>query len=97
MNNPRNKTAVPRASRHGLGLSETEISELFSDVNWAKSFPPILTVEQAAELLRVPKKTIYDWSSRGVLAGCSRKVGRHLRFLRNRLIEVLFNGEINNK
>ena len=44
-----------------------------------------------ARLLQVPKATIYDWSSRGLLRGCGRKVGKHLRLFRDRLITKIFN------
>jgi hypothetical protein len=75
----------------GLKLSEKETAAAFSDPNWAATFPPVLSVEQAAGLLQVPIGTIYDWSSRGLLTGCSRRVGKHLRFFRDRLILTIFN------
>jgi excisionase family DNA binding protein len=56
--------------------------------------PLVLTVDVAAALLRVPKETIYDWSSRGLLKGCCRKVGKHLRFFRERLLQKVFNDGI---
>lgn len=61
------------------------------DPNLASRFPPVLTTDQAAELLQVPKATLYDWSSRGLLKGCARKVGKHLRFFRDRLLLKIFN------
>jgi excisionase family DNA binding protein len=67
-----------------------ECAALFAVGDWATKFPPILTVDQAAELLQVPKKTVYDWSSRGLLRSCSKRVGKHLRILRDRLIQVTF-------
>ena len=74
-----------------LKLSDQEIASAFSSAHWAERFPPILNVDQAAELVGVPKGTIYTWSSQGLLRGCSRKVGRHLRFFRDRLIKRIFN------
>jgi hypothetical protein len=47
-----------------------ELAALFVDPELANRFPPILSPDQAAELLQVPKNTIYDWSSRGLLDGC---------------------------
>jgi excisionase family DNA binding protein len=76
-----------------LHLSAKEIAAAFSDPHWATRFPPILSVDQAAELLQVPKQTVYDWRSRGLLSGCCRKVGKHLRFFRDRLLLKLFNEE----
>lgn len=76
---------------HKEDLSESEISAMFADPCNTEQFPPILTVDQAAELLQVPKNTIYDWNSRGLLKSCSRRVGRHLRIIRDRLIDHIFN------
>lgn len=74
-----------------LKLSKAEIDSAFQSPTWAERYPPILSIEQAAELLQVPKRTIYDWSSRGLLKGCARKVGKHLRFFRDRLLHKVFN------
>ena len=74
-----------------LKLTKAEIASAFSDPQWAGQFPPVLSVEQVARLLQVPKATVYDWSSRGLLRGCSRRVGKHLRFHRDRLISKVFN------
>ena len=78
-------------TRKNLRLTDEEISELF-DAEYAAKFPPILTVEQAAELLQLSKSTLYEWRSRGLLDNCSRKTGKHVRFVRNRLIQTVFNG-----
>lgn len=75
----------------GIGVTPTEIQQAFAATEWGNKFPPVLTVEQAAELLEIPKSTIYDWSSRGLLRGCSRRVGKHLRIWRDRLLILAFN------
>jgi hypothetical protein len=74
-----------------LRLSDQEIASAFSDPHWSERFPPILTIEQVAELLAYPAGTIRDWRSCGLLVNCSRKVGKHVRFFRNRLIQAVFN------
>jgi hypothetical protein len=79
-----------------LKLSEKEVAAMFADPLWAERFPPILSVKQSSELLQVPVATIYDWSSRGMLRGCSRKVGKHLRFFRDRLLMQVFNEGLSN-
>lgn len=79
------------ADHSSLKLSDQEIASAFSDSEWAKRYPPVLNVDQAAELIGVPKATIYSWSSRGQLKGCARKVGKHLRFFRDRLLKRAFN------
>jgi helix-turn-helix protein len=76
-------------------LTPKEITQAFSDPNWAAKFPPILSADQAAEMVQVPKQTIYDWRSRGRLRGCVRKVGKYLRFWRDRLITRVFVAGIN--
>lgn len=76
---------------NGLKLSEQEIKSAFAEGPWAKQFPPVLTIDQVAELLQVPKSTLYDWRSRGVLDRCSRRVGKRVRFFRDRLIQQIFN------
>lgn len=81
----------------GLALSPKEVASAFADVNWANRFPPVLSVDQAAELLSVPKGTVYLWSSRGLLRGCGRRVGKHLRFFRDRLLHKVFNEGLSNE
>jgi excisionase family DNA binding protein len=80
-----------RRQEGDLKLSKTEIAAIFADTRWATEFPPVLSVDQVARLLQVPKTTIYDWSSRRLLSGCSRRIGKHLRFFRDRLITRVFN------
>ena len=70
-------------------LTDEEIARAFGD-DWGREFPPVLSVEQAAKLAQVPVKTIYDWSSRGLLSGCARKTGKHVRILRSRFVRFLF-------
>lgn len=72
-------------------LTAKELAGCFTDPAWAAAFPPVLTVEQAAALVRVPKLTVYSWSSQGFLKGCSRRAGKHLRILRARFLQRIFN------
>jgi|tagenome__1003787_1003787.scaffolds.fasta_scaffold18588280_2 hypothetical protein len=74
-----------------LNLTDAEIARLFADPETAEKFPPILKLAEAAELLQVPPGTLRDWRSRGLLPGCARKLGREVRFLRDRLIKQVFN------
>lgn len=73
------------------GLTAKETADLFLDPSWASTYPPILTVKEAAALARVPVQTIYTWSSQKLLQGCGRRVGKHLRIIRNKFIQKLFN------
>ncbi len=72
-------------------LTKEELSSLGTDPA-GNPFPPLLTVDQAAELLQVPKATIYAWSSQGRLKGCAKRAGKHLRLHRNRLLTHFVNG-----
>jgi excisionase family DNA binding protein len=74
-----------------LKLGDKEIASTFADPLWAERFPPVMTLDQAAALLQVPKATLYDWRSRGLLGACSRKIGKHVRVFRDRLIRLVFN------
>lgn len=78
-----------------LNLTDIEVARAFADPLWATKYPPILSVEQAADLAGVPKGTIYSWSSSGQLQGVARKVGKHLRIFRDRFVKHIFNGGIN--
>ena len=52
----------------GLNLTEREVAATFESDRWAESFPPVLTIEQAAELLQVRPTTLREWRARGRLA-----------------------------
>lgn len=67
-------------------MSDAEIVRAFQ----GSDYPPILSVDQAARLAGVPKKTIYDWSSRGLLQDIAVRRGKRLRVLRDRFVRFLF-------
>ena len=79
--------AIPR-------YTAKELAGWFTDPHAAAKYPAVLTPDQAADLLQVPKQTIYDWSSRGLLDGCKARVGKHLRLARDRLLDRFFNGKL---
>ena len=74
-----------------LKLTDKEVASSFADPAWAERFPPVLSIDQAADLLQIPRQTIYQWRSRGLLGTCSRRVGKHVRFYRDRLLKKIFN------
>jgi excisionase family DNA binding protein len=49
------------------------------------SLPPVLTIDEAARLLRVNRKTLYELASKGRLPG-TRRVGRIIRVDRDELL-----------
>lgn len=79
------------SKKSSLNLTSREIAAPFKEGLYAEKFPPILKIEQASELIQIPEDTIRDWRSRGLLDKCCAKVGKHLRFYRDRLIKLLFN------
>jgi excisionase family DNA binding protein len=56
-----------------------------------ESVPPVLTVEEAALLLRVNKKTVYEAVARGQLPGV-RRIGKSIRLYRDSLLAWLAAG-----
>jgi len=82
------------AGKNVLRITKEEIASSFATGDWGNRFPPMLTVDQAAELLSVPKATLYAWKSQGKLKGCCQKLGKHLRFFRDRLIQTVMNDGI---
>ena len=81
-----------RRENYKVILDQAELDHVFFD-NSGGRFPPVLNVTQAAELLGVSVKTIYDWSSKGRLRRCSRRRGKRLYFWRDRLIREVFEGK----
>lgn len=81
--------------KKGLNLSDAEIAAAFADSEWGRRYPPVLSTKQAAELLQVPKSTLYAWNSQERLTGCAQRAGKHLLVFRDRLIKHIFNGGLN--
>lgn len=77
--------------RKPLKLSREEIAQSWEVGGWAAKYPPVLTIGQAAELLQIPKETLYQWRSQGKLTGCCQRTGKHLRFFRDRLVLKIMN------
>ena len=80
-----NETEFVMRKKQGDGTHDT--GGLFGG-----GYPPLLTVNQTAELVQIPKKTIYEWSSRGLLQGCSCRAGRHLRIHRDCFLTKFVSG-----
>jgi excisionase family DNA binding protein len=72
-------------------LRKEEIERAFSAE--LDSHPgPILSPAQLAAMLGISLKTIYEWIARGRLDGTFRKRGKHIRFWRDRVVALYFNG-----
>ena len=51
------------SGKEKLRISREEIASAFSTDKYCDRFPPIMNVQQAAELLQVPKHTLYEWNA----------------------------------
>jgi len=49
---------------------------------------PLMTIDELAAFLRIPKATIYNWSYRGG-GPVSYRVGKHLRYRRTDVLTYL--------
>jgi len=83
-----------KSTKKDSTLTAAQAAALFDDPAWGAKYPPLLNVDQAAELLQVPKATIYSWSSQGLLDACKTRAGKHLRLLRDRLLQLLSEGKL---
>jgi excisionase family DNA binding protein len=54
---------------------------------------PIITIEEAAGLLKIPVSSVYRLAQEGKIP--AQKVGRHWRFHRQTLIQWIANGQFN--
>lgn len=70
-------------------LDDADLAATFDGPS-AERFPPVLSVRQVAELLGVPKSTIYHKSSEGKFDGMVTKVAGKLRFFRDKLLKQVF-------
>lgn len=72
-------------SRPGVPLTEQDLAVALTGP-WIERFPPLLTAQQAAELLQVSINAIYHLRCEGRLDGTFTKIAGKLRFWRDRLI-----------
>jgi hypothetical protein len=81
----------------GLNLSSEEIAAPFRDSKWGEEFPPVLEIPQVSSLLHIPIQTLYQMSSQGQFVNCAVKQGKRLVFHRDRLLQTIFNLDLENK
>jgi len=63
-----------------------------NDARQARDLPEVLTVAEAASLLRVNRKTLYESIRRGEIPG-ARHIGGTVRIHRDRLLQWLADGQ----
>jgi excisionase family DNA binding protein len=83
---------VPRPA----AVSQSEVATMFAVEPWSTHYPPMLTIEQVARLLQVSRRTIHQWIAEGKFAGTTSKVGKHRRFLRERVVQNFFRNKDEN-
>lgn len=96
---PRSQTASSleasqdkNADAHGeLARALDEVLRIAAGLGISRALPPVLTVEQAAELLNVDKKTVYVAVQRRVIPGV-RRFGRTVRISTEALMGWLAKG-----
>ena len=68
------------------------IDEIREALSKHPQFKVILSPKEFATLLGLSVKTIYEWISKGRLNGALRKRGKHNLILRDRALELVFDG-----
>ena len=72
-------------------MSDDRIQALIAE--YASTYPPLLTAEQAAEIAGVSVGTIHNWSCDGRLNGCKATFGR-LRIHRDAFVRLIATGHL---
>jgi hypothetical protein len=73
-------------------LSREEIARTFTG-RTAEQYPPILSPQQLAGLLRLSVKSIHHWIAQGHFDGAFRKRGKHVLIWRARALDLLLKGK----
>jgi hypothetical protein len=73
-----------------LRLSPEEIAAAFAEEAVRDRFPPILRIDQFAELFQVSVRTAKEWLGRGDFNGATTRIGKHRRIWRDRAVQIAF-------
>ena len=71
-------------------MPTTEIESIIAE--YAKLYAPLIVVEEAAEIARVPRATIHAWSSAGRMDGFKVRSGRRVLFHRDAFARFVLAG-----
>ncbi len=77
---------------NSIDLKPGEIARVFDQTVAGQPFPPIVDPEQIAQMLGYSKSTIYEWLCKGRFDGAYRKRGKRVKFLRDRVLSIFFDG-----
>jgi len=73
-----------------LHISAEEIARSFQSEAMQLAFPPVLTLQQFAQLFSVSVRTVKSWIANGDFKGATTRQGKHRRLFRDRAIEIAF-------
>ncbi len=76
----------------GIDLKPGEIGRAFDSEPFRAQYPPIMSPEQVAQMLGYARSTIYQWIAAGLFDGAYRRRGKGVRFWRDRVLHIFFNG-----
>jgi hypothetical protein len=68
-------------------MSHASVDAIVSE--YAKSYPALITVEQAGQIAHVPRATIHAWSSAGRLDGMKTRCGRRILIARDPFVRFI--------
>lgn len=80
------------ATAPAIGVETPTSSALDAESVSVDALPEILTVDEAAQLLRLNRKTVYEALARGEIPG-ARRIGRSYRIARAALLAWLADGQ----
>jgi hypothetical protein len=71
-------------------MAQTDLDAIVAES--AKNFPPLIQVEEAAQIARVPPATIHAWSSAGRMDAFKIRSGRRILFYRDTFVRFVLDG-----
>lgn len=74
-------------------IQTEEIASAFVVAGWGDRFPPVLTIQQSAQLFQVSPRTFKHWLAQGYFKGATTRIGKHRRIWRDRAIQMAFGRE----
>ncbi|MFO0812012.1 MAG: hypothetical protein U0796_02270 [Gemmatales bacterium] len=84
---------LPKAQRPSRSEIATSLlrymKQLRKDPHFASQYGELLTMELTACMLNVGLKSLYEWSSRGLINTCKRKLGRKISIFRDCLLNLI--------
>lgn len=67
------------------------LNRLKKDPSFRQKYKSVIGVNEMTEMLHLKRKTVHEWSSRGLLDSCKRKIGRRLKIILECLLNRIAN------